>query len=155
MNKRNLIRHGIRWTLAAGVTAVLVLGALELGEREAEGEAVAASGPAPAHVEAIGNTGLSRVILTQRAAVRLGLDTAVVRARGAQVVVPYSALLYDENGKTWVYTRPKRLTFVRAPVTVAMIRRDDAILSAGPRAGTLVATVGAAELLGAEFEVDH
>lgn len=154
MDKRNLIRHGIRWTLAAAATAVLVLGALELAEREAEGEAVAA-GPAPARVEPLGKTGLSRVILTPRAAERLGLETALVRARGSQVLVPYSALLYDENGKTWVYTRPKRLTFVRAPVTVAMIRRDDAILSAGPRAGTVVATVGAAELLGAEFEVDH
>lgn len=155
MDKSNLKRQGIRWALAAVTIAVLVLGALELGEREAEGEAVAAAGPAPARVEPLGKTGLSRVILTPRAAERVGLETAVVRARGSQVLVPYSALLYDEHGETWVYTRPKRLTFIRAPVTVAMIRREDVVLSAGPRAGTVVATIGAAELLGAEFEVDH
>jgi len=154
MDTNKLKRRGIRWTLAAAAAVVVVLAALELSEREAEGEAVA-GGNAPARVEPLGKTGLSRVILSPKAAERLGLETAVVRARGSRLLVPYSALLYDEQGKTWVYRSPKRLTFVRAPVTVALIRGDDAILSAGPRVGTVVATVGAAELLGAEFEVDH
>jgi hypothetical protein len=70
-------------------------------------------------------------------------------------VVPYAALLYDANGKTWVFTNPKPLVFVRAPVTINRITGDKVVLSAGPPVGTLVVTVGAEELLGTEYGVGH
>jgi hypothetical protein len=130
---------------------------------------------------------LSRLILTPKAAERLGIQTAPVReaqvaskpattasadpaspgnpgspapvsvdAGGTtQKVVPYSALLYDIHGKTWVYKSPEPLTFVRHQVEVDYIEGDAVVLSDGPPAGTGVVTVGAAELYGTEFKVGH
>jgi hypothetical protein len=69
--------------------------------------------------------------------------------------VPYAALIYTPDGRAWVYTSEKPLEFVRHPVRVGEIRGDSAHLEAGPAAGVSVVTVGAAELLGTEFGVDH
>jgi len=69
--------------------------------------------------------------------------------------VPYSALLYDQQGATWVYATTAPLTFQRAPVEVATIDGDDVVLARGVAPGTQIATVGVAELYGTEFEVSH
>jgi hypothetical protein len=45
------------------------------------------------------------------------------------------------------------LTFVPQEVVIARIDGDTAILTSGPAPGTEVVTVGAAELLGAEYGV--
>jgi len=68
-------------------------------------------------------------------------------------VIPYAALIYDLTGETWVYTSPEPLTFVRQPITVDYIDGDKAVLVDGPAAGTLVATVGVAELYGIDTGV--
>lgn len=70
-------------------------------------------------------------------------------------VVPYSSLLYDGHGQTWVYTSPEALTYVREAVEIENIEGDQAFLLQGPEAGTKVVSVGAAELFGTEFEVGH
>ena len=73
---------------------------------------------------------------------------------GAQTrkVVPSGAVLYDAQGKTWVYTNPEPLVYVRHPITVDYFDGDRVILSSdGPATGTTVVTVGAAELFGAEY----
>ena len=70
-------------------------------------------------------------------------------------VVPYSALIYDPEGETWVYTSPQPGTFVRHKVDVDYIEGDLAVLEEGPPTGTVVASVGVAELYGAEFKVGH
>ena len=66
-------------------------------------------------------------------------------------VVPTSAVLYDAKGKTWVYTNPEPLVFVRHAVSIDYIDGDRAVLLDGPASGTAVVTVGAAELLGTEY----
>ena len=33
-----------------------------------------------------------------------------------RVVIPYSAVLYDADGATWMYTSPKPLVFVRQDI---------------------------------------
>ena len=105
-----------------------------------------------AKVEEIPGSHLSRVILTARAAQRLDVQTARVRRLGAnRTVIPYSAVLYDPNGNTWTYTSPKHLVFIRHDITVDRIEGKRAILSAGPRVGTAVVTVGATELWGVEY----
>jgi hypothetical protein len=68
-------------------------------------------------------------------------------------VIPYAAVIYDLTGDTWVYTSPEPLTFVRQPISVDYIEGDMAVLVDGPDAGTLVATVGVAELYGADTGV--
>lgn len=70
-------------------------------------------------------------------------------------VVPYSSLLYDGSGHTWVYVSPEALTYVREAVEVEYIEGDQAFLLKGPKVGTKVVSVGAAELFGTEFEVGH
>ncbi len=154
MQKQTLIRNGSRVLLAVAIAVGLVLAGLELSEKEASEDA-SASGSDPALVESMPGTDLKRVTLTSSAAERTGVESVRVKGRPARKVVPYSAILYDEHGKTWVYTSPARLTFVRAPIAIDSIRGEVAVLSKGPRLGTLIVTVGAAELFGAEFEVDQ
>jgi hypothetical protein len=117
----------------------------------------------PAEVKRIDGTELSRVTLTEKAVERLGVKTDQVREQkatrtqmpGERKVVPYSALIYDPQGQTWIYTSPSARTFVRHKVEVDSIQGDVAVLKDGPPTGTVVASVGVAELYGAEFKVGH
>jgi membrane protein implicated in regulation of membrane protease activity len=102
----------------------------------------------------------ARVRVHAIAAERLGIKTTAVRDEDKvgksgtrQRMIPYSAVLYDLDGKTWAYTNPETLVFVRQRIEVTAIRGDVAMLSDGPPAGTQVVSVGAAELLGIELGV--
>src|SRR5688572_1885000 len=108
------MRHNNRWI----VVVPIILGLPVAACKQA---AVTHDKTAPAHVEHVDGTELSRVTLTPKAAERLGIQTAAVRevhatspglARQAALTrsgssrkaVPYAAVLYDANGNTWVYT---------------------------------------------------
>jgi hypothetical protein len=114
------------------------------------------AGTEPATVTAIdGSDNLHQVRLTEDAARRIGLSTKTVSAATAKgavraLSVAAGAVLYDQNGQTWVYLQSAPLTFHRARVEVQRIDGDVALLRSGPPAGSVVATVGAAELRGAE-----
>jgi hypothetical protein len=114
---------------------------------------------APSHVEPIEGSELSRVTLSEKAAQRLGIQTAKVgteeRDGAPQQAIPYGAVLYDQNGAAWTYTSPEPLTFVRHAITIDAIDGDRAWLSEGPPDGTAVVSVGAAELYGTEYKVGH
>ena len=94
--------------------------------------------------------------MTDSAAKRLGVQTGAVseerspRNKSPQKAVPYSALLYDTHGKTWVYICPKTNVFVRTEVEVDFIKGSTVYLTKGPEVGTKVASVGVAELYGTE-----
>jgi len=113
----------------------------------------------PAEVEHIAGSDLSRVTLTERAIERIDLRTTEVRemdvAGTPRAFVPYSSIIYDPQGGTWVYTSPEPRTFVRQRVSVNRIDGDWVLLDEGPAVGTTVASVGVAELYGTEFEVGH
>jgi hypothetical protein len=111
----------------------------------------------PARVEHLDGAEPTRLTLTEDAAKRIDIQTATVRddTQVDRTVVPYAAILYDTHGNTWVYTNPEPLIFVRSPVTVDNIEGDQAFLSAGPPSGTVVVTVGATELFGAESEFEE
>jgi hypothetical protein len=81
------------------------------------------------------------------------VELSMLGSGALQKVIPYSAVIYDLTGDTWVYTSPEPLTFVRQPISVDYIEGDMAVLVDGPDAGTLVATVGVAELYGADTGV--
>jgi hypothetical protein len=105
----------------------------------------------PAAVEQIKGTELNRVTLTAEAAKRLDVQTVAARSDGKRTVIPYAAVLYDPDGRTWTYTSPEQLVFVRKDINVDRIDGDSAILNAGPSPGTAVVTVGADELWGVEY----
>jgi hypothetical protein len=132
------------------VTASLPLSACKEVEEES------AEGYSPAKIEPIkGSEDLQRVTFTAEGARRVGLQTAPVRRSGTREVVPYAALIYDAEGKTFVYRTTGRLTFVRERVDVTRIDATQAFLSRGPAPGTKVVTVGAAEVYGTELDVGH
>jgi hypothetical protein len=112
-------------------------------------------------VDHIEGSEFSRVTLSERAIERIDLKTDEVREEWIQrsnamrMCVPYSALIYDPQGRTWVYTSSEPRTFVRQEVIVDFIDGDLAVLTDGPPLGTVVASVGVAELYGTEFEVGH
>lgn len=124
-------------------------------------ETAQAEHPHPATVEHLEGSDLSRVTLTEHAMQRLDVRTGAVtqetspRSQSAQLAVPYSSLLYDSQGNTWVYSSPEPRVFVREKVDVDFIEGDIVYLAAGPEIGTNVATFGVAELYGSEFPVGH
>ena len=150
-------RHrGVAWMIAAVIIAGLssfgIYAAVTGSEASAE-----ATAEEPVVVEAIGDTGFSRLILSESAIKRLDLRTALASSANIggkqRIVVPYASVLYDPDGTTWVYKATGLRTFVRHPITVDLVDGARALLSKGPAAGTRVATVGAQELFGAEHGV--
>jgi hypothetical protein len=116
----------------------------------------------PAKVEEIAGSELKRVILTEKAIQRIDLKTDQVREETIMMstsqrrkIVPYSSLIYDPHGETWVYTSPEPRTFMRHKVEVDYIKGDTAFLKEGPPVGTVVASVAVAELYGTEFNIGH
>jgi hypothetical protein len=145
--------HSRRWILMALVASLLPLSACS------QHDSHAAHGEHPAQVDKIDGSELSRVTLTERAAERIGLETTAILEQDVdgsmQKVVPYSSLIYDPQGRTWIYTSPQALTFVRVQVGVDHIDGDQVFLSEGPAAGTKVASVGVTQIYGAETGVGH
>jgi len=66
-------------------------------------------------------------------------------------VIPFSAILYDIQGGTWVYENSTPLVYIRRRVELANVENGFAILKRGPAAGTKIVIEGAAELFGTEF----
>jgi hypothetical protein len=139
-----------RWMVIVGLLIIAGLQLTACGQTPS----VTASKVAPAKVEKIEGTELNRVVLTEKAAQRLAIQTAPVREEqmngAARKVIPYAAVIYDLKGATWTYTSPEPLTFVRQAITVDYIEGDVVVLVDGPAAGTAVVTVGVAELYGAD-----
>ena len=83
---------------------------------------------------------------------RVSVELARVGAGAGkpQKIVPYSSVLYDTRGNTWVYISPKPLVFVRHAIAVDFIDGDIAVLTSGPAVGARVVSVGVPELYGAE-----
>ena len=124
------------------------------------GLVVAACGsPAPAETTAPEEAGVVgsnplEVTVSDHAFERLGIETAPISAAtGGALSVPYAAILYDPDGKTWVYAQAEARVFVRTPVDIDRIADGVATLKSGPAAGTAVVVVGTEELYGAESGV--
>jgi len=109
----------------------------------------------PALIKPVAGSQIPQLQLTARAVQRLGIQTQPVQpgTAAAQEDIPYSAVVYDTDGSTWTYVNTAATTYERKPITVTRIDGEVALLSAGPPAGTPVVTVGAAELLGTEYNI--
>ncbi len=148
------MKHSNQW-----LVTVLIIAGLHISACTKGAESSTTTEAGPAQVVAVKGTDLSRVTLTAKAMERIDLKTDLVREQpvsrsaSARKVVPYSSLIYDAHGQTWVYTSPEPGTFIRHKVDVDYIEGDLVVLDAGPPTGTVVASVGVAELYGAEFHV--
>jgi hypothetical protein len=110
----------------------------------------------PSRVEPIEGSDFSRLILTEKAVERLGIETAPARIEqmsSEHLAVPYSAVMYGLDGETWVYTNPEPLVYIRESIVIDYIDGDLVALVEGPEVGTPVVTVGSALLYGAEVGV--
>ena len=152
------MRHSSRWIVAILITAGLALpGCMKSAEDTDDNES------GVVRVVNMDGTGVKRLTLTQQAADRLGIQTVTVRESkitppgggksATRKVIPYTAVLYDVRGNTWVYTMPEQLTFVRDRVAIDYIEGGLAVLLSGPPSGTAIVTAGAPELYGTEFGV--
>jgi len=112
----------------------------------------------PATVEHLSQTGpvASRITLTDEAAKKLDVQTMKVADTDVSgtkhMTIPYAAVLYDVNGKTWTYTNATPLVYERQSITVDSIKGDNVTLKDALPAGSTVVTVGATELYGSETE---
>lgn len=73
------------------------------------------------------------------------------RSAEESLVVPWSAVLHDINGGTWVYENTAPQQYVRRRVEVRRVVDSLAVLARGPAVGAKVVTAGAAEIFGTEF----
>ena len=139
------MKHRERWLVVILIVACLALSACSGGA----GTEAAAEEVPPVVLEPIDGTDLNRVILSERAAERLGIETVQVQG----MAIPYAAVIYDVNGETWLYTNPDTLVYVRHPIVIDRVDGDQAMLLEGPPAGTAIVTVGVPELYGADTGV--
>ncbi len=165
------LRKCPRATIVAAIGAALAgCGSSSTPSIPASGRLVGASGTSP-----------GQIVLSQLGAQRIGLRTAKASAVGAPaavtkttvvagvkhtttvhpappagsptVIVPYSALIYDPSGHTYVFTNTGPLTYVEIPIIVDQITGNSAYLVKGPKPGAAVVTVGAEELFGVQTGV--
>mgnify|MGYP002780421906 FL=1 len=80
---------------------------------------------------------------------RLGVTIPLADAKEG-LTVPWSAVIYDVHGGTWVYAQTAPRTYARKRVVVLYTAGADAVLASGPAAGTRVVAHGGQELFGAE-----
>ena len=137
------------------VVIFLIIAALHLSA--CAQKLVSAEKISPVQLATMEGSDLKRLVLTEKAAERIDLQTAKVQEESVnginRIVVPYAAVIYDLHGETWLYTNPEPLTYVREAIIIDSIDGDKAILVEGPSNGTEVVTVGVAELFGAETGV--
>ena len=146
----------MRLAVRLGCVVLLLLGLGLAGCNDLEEVSSAAD---PAQIQPVAGTDTNEVILTEQALKDLGIQTQPVRGvvSGATAtvtaVIPMAAVVYDPRGESWTYTTPAARTFIRARVVLDRVVDGTAYLRSGPRVGTSVVTVGAPELLGAEYGV--
>ncbi|MFO0864164.1 MAG: efflux RND transporter periplasmic adaptor subunit [Gemmataceae bacterium] len=80
---------------------------------------------------------------------RLGVAIPLAEPRES-LTVPWSAVVFDVHGGTWLYEQVAPHRFARKRAVVTCTVGADAVLASGPQAGALVVTAGAQQLFGAE-----
>jgi multidrug efflux pump subunit AcrA (membrane-fusion protein) len=83
----------------------------------------------------------------QAVAVQIPVTESVER-----LVVPFSALLWDGHGNTWIYVRDGENAFRRRRVEAGRRLGDDIVVERGATEGAEIVVVGAQVLYGEEFK---
>ncbi len=79
--------------------------------------------------------------------------TLSLRSAGEHLAVPYSSIIYDIRGGTWVYVRSAPQVYIRTRVDLDHVSDGLAVIIRGLSPGDEVVYAGAAELFGTEFGV--
>ena len=66
------------------------------------------------------------------------------------LILPWSAVIHDIHGGTWVFEAIAEHTYSRRRIVVRFVREQLAVLDSGPAVGAKVVTAGASELFGIE-----
>lgn len=135
--------HPGRWVATLALAALSVTACVKTGGEEEVGNRGAT-------LDSVPGSDVGAVTLTSIAEKRIDLKTAAIEQAAGGMQIPYAALLYDPAGKTWTFVKIGDRTFQRQPVTVDHIAGDTAFLTDGPKAGSEVVVIGAAELYGVE-----
>ena len=107
-------------------------------------------------IEDSGVDGIKKITLTEGGQKRIDLKTVAVRSSATGVEIPYSAVIYDPAGATWVFVGdPAVRTYQRNDIVIERIDGEKAMLSSGPAEGALVVSQGAAQLYGSERGMGH
>ena len=144
----------MRGSRSYGIAALLITAGLNVAGC---GSAASAADEGPVEVASVSTPddgGPAVVTLVEAAEKRLDIQTTAVTKGAHGLTVPYSAVVYEPDGSTWVYTQTEALTYQRAEITIGDINGDDVTLSDGPPEGTEVVSQGAAELVGVETGID-
>lgn len=80
---------------------------------------------------------------------RVGVNIPLI-GEEESLTLPWSAVIHDIHGGTWVYEMTAEHTFARRRIVVQFLRDELAVLASGPAVGAKVVTAGAAELFGTE-----
>lgn len=116
-------------------------------------DAVAPVPDEPITVEESADSDILRLTLSESAARRLDIQTAVVGAADDRMVVPSAAVIIDPEGIYWVYTNPEPLVYLRQEIRPVVEEGQQAFFVDGPPLGTPVVMTGVPELYGAEFGI--
>ncbi|MFF0557633.1 efflux RND transporter permease subunit [Streptomyces sp. NPDC004266] len=161
-SRRRLGRR--RWAAGLSATGLLLAGGASLSacgdSQPSAASAAEHSEQPPAEIEKVPEGEIPRLTLAEDTITRLHLTTEPLRqapldgAGPPRTLIPLKAVVYDPEGETFAFTNPKPFVYVRTPVELGQFGKDHAVVKSGLAPGTHVVTVGAAELLGIEYETD-
>ena len=112
-----------------------------------------APSPPPAILDPAPGARLPTVTLSESALNAVRVQTVPAQAAPGGVVIPTKAVIYSPDGAAWTYVVIGPRSYLRHAIVIDHISGTEAFLSSGPAAGTPVVTIGAPELLGAEYGV--
>lgn len=152
--------HVISKTATLALTSLGLLLALPAFAAGGGNSGYVSDAPVPWHMET-NEAGDNVIALIDHAKERLDLQTVAVTGPenklGIKVglSVPYQSLIYWADGTTWVYGLTEEGDYSRMEIVVDYIKDDWVALKKGPAPGTMIVTIGAAELFGAETGTGH
>ncbi|MFI8763400.1 efflux RND transporter permease subunit [Streptomyces sp. NPDC053792] len=159
---RRLTRR--RWAVGLSVAGLLLAGGAGLSacadSNPSSASAAEHSEDPPAEIEKVAEGKIPHLTLAEDTAMRIHITTEPLRQAPLdgtgppRTLIPLKAVVYDPEGKTFAFTNPEPFVYIRTPVELGQFGKDDAVVKSGLPKGTPVVTVGAAELLGIEYETD-
>ncbi|WP_369142333.1 efflux RND transporter permease subunit [Streptomyces sp. R44] len=157
-------RTGRRWAVGLSAAGLLLAGGAGLtacGDSDSSSASAAEhTDQPPAEIEEVTEGKIPHLTLAEDTVKRIHLTTEPLRQAPldgvgpARTLIPLKAVVYDPEGKTFAFTNPKPFVYIRTPVQLGQFGEHDAVVTSGLATGTRVVTVGAAELLGIEYETD-